>query len=146
MRLASKTAGEMRLAARLMAHFRLNNLSDFSIDLDYLDRDFAKYQETINEVVEVMADEAYDGNSFCHQKFVDAANALSGSTKSSIERLGIRDEPFPIGLVGSTWKTGDLLVRPFLNQVMEYAPLAYVQDDAKEPAHAAALMALQKFG
>lgn len=144
-RLASRGSAETELTDRLVAHFMLNNLADFSISLDYLSRDFKKFQETVNEVVKVTADAAYNGDALCHQLFVDAAEALSNSTIEGIERMNLNNEVFPVGLVGGTWDAGDLVMRPYLERIRNYAPHAFVQSDAKEPAHSAALMAIRKF-
>lgn len=144
--LAQNEAKDEGLSHRLMTHFRLKTLSDFPINLEYLSRDFMKYRKTVDEFVGVMAAEAYSGNASCSRIFVEVANSLYNSTRQSIEELDMRTETITLGLVGNTWRAGDLLVRPYLDQVKLYAPYLVVKKDANTPAHSAALMGLEKYG
>lgn len=70
----------------------------------------------------------------------DAGRELGIAAAAVIKRLGLENEEFPIGCVGSVFNAGELLTDPMKEMIAAVAPKAHLTTPAMPPAHAAALM------
>jgi N-acetylglucosamine kinase-like BadF-type ATPase len=88
---------------------------------------------------------AHQGDEVACELFARGAAHLVRQAGSVIERTGLTGE-FPIGLIGSTWKAGELLVKPFSDGIHRQAPRARVSLIEMAPVGGSLLLAARVCG
>jgi N-acetylglucosamine kinase-like BadF-type ATPase len=88
---------------------------------------------------------AQDGDEVALELFARGATHLARQVQSVVERTGLTGE-FPLGLMGSTWKAGELLVKPFTDAIREWAPEARVSIVEMAPVGGSLLLAARACG
>jgi len=120
--------------------------------LDYLSLDEAR--EIIQPVYAVggktliahfaplVAGAARAGDDVALAIFQHAGRELGESALAVARKLSLCDQPFELGLIGSVFKAGDLIVDPLCTTVLATAPRAYIFISPDPPALGAARLAL----
>ncbi len=83
---------------------------------------------------------AYAGDEVARGLYVRAAEELARQIAAVVEQTGLRDE-FPIGLIGSAFKAGELFVAPLAAAIHEFAPQAQVAVVETAPVGGCVLLA-----
>ncbi len=123
-----------RLTDRCFSYFGVNNLEQLrkAISPDKFNpAHFAK----------IVAETANIGDSVATDIVRQASFHIVASIKSVIDKLDLRRQSFEIGLCGSIFKTGDVLIQPIERLVQEYAQRAVFLPELINPAFTASLMA-----
>ena len=89
---------------------------------------------------------AKDGDAVAMNIMDEAGTELGLAACAVIDKLKLSAMRIPIGCVGSVFHAGELLTKPMIRTVHSVAPQAYLTEPDIEPAHAAALMALNGVG
>ncbi|MBV9216529.1 MAG: hypothetical protein JO053_10155 [Acidobacteria bacterium] len=93
-----------------------------------------------------VTESANDGDEVACEIITDAGNELGTAAAAVIDRLGLNGSKFPVGCVGSVFNAGKLVTGPMKKLIRSVAPYAHLEPPKMPPAHAAALMAINKFG
>ncbi len=93
----------------------------------------------------LVVETAHQGDNIAVGILRDAGCELGLAACAVMKKLGLTHDRVPIGCVGSIFNAGELLTKPMLESVRRCAPNAFLTEPLMEPAHAAALMALQKY-
>jgi N-acetylglucosamine kinase-like BadF-type ATPase len=88
---------------------------------------------------------AEQGDEVARELFERGARMLGGQIAAVIERTGL-EGPFPVGLIGSTYKAGEVLLAPLRARVAEAAPQASVEIVESPPVAGSLLLAAQACG
>jgi N-acetylglucosamine kinase-like BadF-type ATPase len=89
------------------------------------------------------------GDEVARELFEHGARVLGHQVCAVIERAGVSgagEGPFPVGLIGSAFKAGDLLVRPLSAVIGELAPQARVARVEMAPVGGGLLLAARAAG
>ncbi len=109
------------------------------INLIYGD-DFMKDLKTgIASFGQRVAECAQQGDPEAQRILHQAGADLGDGVCAVIRRLGMTDEEFVVGMVGGTFKSGDYLMNPFMQKILDLAPGATIQK-TKYPAQVGALI------
>jgi N-acetylglucosamine kinase-like BadF-type ATPase len=73
----------------------------------------------------------------------EAGVELGMAATAVIKKLNLQRSKVPIGMVGSVFRSGNLVTGPLLQTVHKVAPKAYLLDKLIKPAHSAAQMAFE---
>lgn len=76
----------------------------------------------------------------------EAGSELGMAATAVIRKLNLQRSKVPIGMVGSVFRSGNLVTGPLLQTVHKIAPKAYLLDKLIKPAHSAARMAFEMNG
>jgi glucosamine kinase len=83
---------------------------------------------------------AYAGDEVACGLYIRAAEELARQIAAVVEQTGLRDK-FPIGLIGSAFKAGELFVAPLAAAIHEFAPQAQVAVVEMAPVGGCVLLA-----
>ncbi|HTA97690.1 MAG TPA: BadF/BadG/BcrA/BcrD ATPase family protein [Solirubrobacteraceae bacterium] len=83
---------------------------------------------------------AYAGDEVARSLYMRAAEELARQIAAVVEQTALRDE-FPIGLIGSAFKAGELFVAPLAAAIHEFAPQAQVAVVETSPVGGCVLLA-----
>ena len=89
---------------------------------------------------------ASDGDKVAREILREAGNELGTAACAVIKKLKLQRSKIPIGLVGSVFRSGNLVTDPLLQTVQRIAPKAYLLDKIIIPAYSAAQMAYETGG
>ena len=88
---------------------------------------------------------AYAGDAVARGLYVRAADEIARQIAAVVEQTGLVDE-FPVGLIGSAFKAGELFVRPLTDAVRKFAPQAQVAVVEMAPVGGCVLLAARAGG
>ena len=86
------------------------------------------------------------GDKVAREILREAGNELGTAACAVIKKLKLQRSKIPIGLVGSVFRSGNLVTDPLLQTVQRIAPKAYLLDKIIIPAYSAAQMAYENNG
>jgi hypothetical protein len=75
----------------------------------------------------------------------DAGSELALAANAVIRQLKLENRKFPIARVGSIFRAGDLITKPFLEKIQAFAPKAFLAPPVLSPGIAAAQMAFENY-
>ncbi len=119
-------------------YFRAGRLEDLSVAIYAPQVDNAR----IAGFAKFVSQAANEGDAVAIELLTEAGRELGIAAKAVIEKLKMQRRTFPIGKVGSVFKSAELITKPLLETVQEIAPKAFMSETSKTPAFAAALMAI----
>jgi N-acetylglucosamine kinase-like BadF-type ATPase len=85
------------------------------------------------------------GDEVAHQLYEDGARQLGGQIATVIAQTGL-EGPFPVGLIGSAFKAGDVFLAPLTRAIHEVAPAARVATVQMAPVGGSLLLAARAYG
>lgn len=139
---ASDGRGEAtKLSQAAVDYFRAGRIDNLSVAIYAPSVDNARIAGFAERVVEA----AGDGDKVAIDILKEAGRELGEAAVAVIRQLGVEGDAFPIGQVGSVFKAEELISGPFMDVVSSVAPRCYVAKPRHSPAHAAALIAINKF-
>ena len=89
---------------------------------------------------------AEEGDAIARGLFEAGARELAGQISAVIAQTGLADSAFPVGLIGSVFKTGALYIEPLAAAIHESAPRAAVAPVEAPPAGGSLLLAARACG
>lgn len=122
-------------------YFRAGRLEDLSVAIYAPQVDNAR----IAGFAKFVSQAATEGDKVAIELLAEAGRELGIAATAVIQALKMQRRKFPIGKVGSVFKSEDLITKPLLEKVYETAPKAFMSETQKSPAFAAALMAFQNY-
>jgi N-acetylglucosamine kinase-like BadF-type ATPase len=126
-----------KLSDYAVDYFRAGRLEDLSVAIYAPKVDNARIAGFAKFVVQA----ASENDEVAREVIADAGRELGIAAVAVIAKLKLKNRKFPIGKVGSIFKAGDLIAKPLLEKVHEFAPKAFISETQKTPAFAAAIMA-----
>ncbi len=88
---------------------------------------------------------AHEGDAVARGLYAHAASELGKQVAAVVEQTGLHGE-FPVGLIGSAFKAGELFVGPFAEVVHGFAPRAHVAVVEMVPVGGCVLLAARTCG
>jgi N-acetylglucosamine kinase-like BadF-type ATPase len=131
-----------KLADYAVDYFRAGRLEDLSVAIYAPQVDNAR----IAGFAQFVSQAAAENDEVAAEILAEAGRELGLAASAVIKKLKLQRRKFPIGKVGSVFKSGELITQPLLAKVQEIAPKAFMSETNKTPAFAAALMAWQNYG
>ncbi len=122
-------------------YFRAGRIENLSVAIYAPQVDNAR----IAGFAKFVADTAKEGDTVAIDVLREAGTELGLAAKAVVENLGLQRLKIPIGLVGSVFKSGELITRSLLESVHSVAPKAFLYDKMTAPAFSAALMAYENY-
>jgi N-acetylglucosamine kinase-like BadF-type ATPase len=126
-----------KLSDYAVEYFRAGRLEDLSVAIYAPQVDNARIAGFAKFVVKA----ASENDEVAMEVIAEAGRELGLAATAVIEKLKLKNRKFPIGKVGSIFKAGDLIAKPLLEKVHEFASKAFISETQKSPAFAAAIMA-----
>jgi N-acetylglucosamine kinase-like BadF-type ATPase len=127
-----------KLSDYAVDYFRAGRLEDLSVAIYAPKVDNARIAGFAKFVVQA----ASENDEVAMEVIAEAGRELGIAAVAVIKKLKLKNRKFPIGKVGSIFKAGDLISKPLLEKVHEFAAKAFISETQKTPAFAAAIMAL----
>jgi N-acetylglucosamine kinase-like BadF-type ATPase len=126
-----------KLSDYAVDYFRAGRLEDLSV---------AIYAPKVDNVriagfAKFVVQSATENDEVAMEVIAEAGRELGLAAVAVIEKLKLKNRKFPIGKVGSIFKAGDLIAKPLLEKVHEFAPKAFIAETQNTPGFAAAVMA-----
>lgn len=143
-RIAKASDGRARptaLSDIAVDYFRAGRIENLSVAIYAPQVDNAR----IAGFAKFVADTAKNGDPVAIDILREAGTELGLAAKAVVEKLGLHKLKIPIGLVGSVFKSGELVTGPLLETVRAVAPKSYLYDKMTAPAFSAALMAYENY-
>lgn len=131
-----------KLADYAVDYFRAGRLEDLSVAIYAPQVDNAR----IAGFAKFVSQAATEGDAVAIELLAEAGRELGLAASAVIKKLKMQKKAFPIGKVGSVFKSEELITNPLMQKVLEVAPKAFMSETQKTPAYAAALMAWQNYG
>ncbi|MEK7725460.1 MAG: BadF/BadG/BcrA/BcrD ATPase family protein [Acidobacteriota bacterium] len=131
-----------KLSDYAVEYFRAGRLEDLSVAIYAPQVDNAR----IAGFAKYVSQAANEGDEVALEVLSEAGSELGLAANAVISKLKMQRRKFPIGKVGSVFKSEDLITKPLMDKVREIAPKAFMSETQKSPAYAAALMAFQNYG
>lgn len=131
-----------KLSDYAVDYFRAGRLEDLAVAIYAPQVDNAR----IAGFAQFVSQAATEGDEVAIEVLTEAGRELGLAASAVIQKLKMQKRKFPIGKVGSVFKSEELITKPLLEKVNEIAPKAFMSETQKSPAYAAALMALQNYG
>jgi len=131
-----------KLADYAVDYFRAGRLEDLSVAIYAPQVDNAR----IAGFAKFVSQAATEGDAVAIELLAEAGRELGLAANAVIKKLKMQKKAFPIGKVGSVFKSEELITNPLMQKVLEVAPKAFMSETQKTPAYAAALMAWQNYG
>lgn len=125
------------LLPRLMEHLNLDEARDV-IHLVYA----TGGKGLIAHFAPVVAEAARAGDAIALAIFDQAGRELGESALAVARKLDLCDQPFELGLIGSVFKSGDLIIDPLRAVLLPQAPRVHIFVSPNPPALGAARLAL----
>lgn len=122
-------------------YFRAAHIEDLTVAIYAPQVDNQRIAGFARYVVET----AQNGDKVAQNVIYEAGKELGLAARAVITKLKLQKEKFPIAYVGSIFKAGDLIMKPFLESVHEIAPKAVLIPPQIPPAIAAARIAYKSF-
>ncbi len=130
-----------KLADYAVDYFRAGRLEDLSVAIYAPQVDNAR----VAGFAQYVSQAATEGDEVANELLAEAGRELGLAASAVIQKLRMQKRTFPIGKVGSVFKSGDLITKPLMSKINEIAPKAFMSETQKTPGFAAALMALKNF-
>jgi N-acetylglucosamine kinase-like BadF-type ATPase len=135
---ASDGRGEQtKLSRKAMQYFRAGKSEDILVAIYAPQIDNIKIAGFAKFVVEA----AIEGDRVAQEILCEAGYELGTAANAVIRRLELGKKKFSIAKIGSIFRAGELITKPFLETVRKTAPKAYLVEPLLPPAVAAAQMA-----
>lgn len=131
-----------KLSSYAVDYFRAGRLEDLSVAIYAPQVDNAR----IAGFAIYVSKAATEGDKVAIELLAEAGRELGIAAIAVIKTLKMTRRRFPIGKVGSVFKSEELVTKPLMTKVNEIAPKAFMSDTNKTPAYAAALMAYLSYG
>lgn len=93
----------------------------------------------------LVVETAGTGDKIAAEIMSEAGAELGSAVNAVIEKLRLKRNKFPVGLVGSIFRAGNLITDSLIQTVHEIAPKAYLSEPILQPGNAAAQMAFENF-
>jgi N-acetylglucosamine kinase-like BadF-type ATPase len=140
---ASDGRGEpTRLSDIAVDYFRAGRIENLSVAIYAPQVDNAR----IAGFARFVGEAAADGDKVALDILREAGLELGTAACAVIRKLKLQRSKFPIGMVGSVFRSGNLVTDSLLQTVQAIAPKAYLLDKIIIPAHSAAQMAYEMNG
>lgn len=130
-----------QLSETALEYFRAAKMDDLPVAIYAPQIDNAKIAGFAQFVIET----AEDGDEVAARVLAEAGKELAIAAIAVIQRLKLGKRKFPIVRVGSIFQAGDLITEPFIEQVQQIAPKAFIAEPRLAPAIAAAHLAYENF-
>lgn len=130
-----------KLSELAIDYFRAAHIEDLIVAIYAPQIDNAKIAGFARCVIEA----AKDGDEVAVGLVGEAGHELGIAAAAVIKQLKLERRTFPISHVGSIFKAGDILIKPFLEMVHQTAPKAQFIHPKLTPSVAAARMAFETF-
>lgn len=138
---ADGRGNDTKLSSYAVDYFRAGRLEDLSVAIYAPQVDNAR----IAGFAVFVSQAATEGDKVAIELLAEAGQELGLAATAVIKKLKMTRRKFPIGKVGSVFKSEELVTRPLMEKVNEVAPKAFMSETQKTPAYAAALMAYQNY-
>ncbi len=86
------------------------------------------------------------GDEVAREIYERGARELGQQVAAVVERTGLADEEFPLGLIGSVFHSGEVITGPLCRQVAKVAPGARISGTAAPPVAGSLLLAARVAG
>lgn len=130
-----------KLADYAVDYFRAGRLEDLSVAIYAPQVDNAR----IAGFAKFVSQAATEGDAVAIELLSEAGRELGLAACAVIEKLRMQKKTFPIGKVGSVFKSEELITNSLMQKVQEIAPKAFMSETQKTPGFAAALMAFKNY-
>jgi N-acetylglucosamine kinase-like BadF-type ATPase len=135
---ASDGRGEQTsLADAATKFFKAEKVEDLPMAIHAPSTDNARIAGFAKEVIA----EAVSGDSVAKSIIEEAGSEMGEAAVAVIRRLGMEEESFPIGKVGSVFSAGEMFTVPMMRLVTAVARNAFLTDPNESPAVAASRLA-----
>ncbi|HRH46124.1 MAG TPA: BadF/BadG/BcrA/BcrD ATPase family protein [Pyrinomonadaceae bacterium] len=128
-----------KLSDYAVDYFRAGRLEDLSVAIYAPQVDNAR----IAGFAQYVSQAANEGDEVAQELLTEAGQELGLAATAVIQKLKLQRRKFPIGKVGSVFKSEELITKPLMEKVQSIAPKAFMSETQKSPGYAAALMAFQ---
>lgn len=128
-----------KLSDYAVDYFRAGRLEDLSVAIYAPQVDNAR----IAGFAQYVSQAANEGDEVSLELLTEAGQELGLAATAVIQKLKLQKRKFPIGKVGSVFKSEELITKPLMEKVQRIAPKAFMSETQKSPGYAAALMAFQ---
>lgn len=132
------TEGGELLYQAMLDHYKLADGSE-AITLIYSSEFMKDMKTRIASFGQRVAECAKQGDRVAQQILHQAGADLGDGACAVIRRLDMTNNSFTVGMVGSTFKSGNYLMKPFTTKILDCAPQAIVQK-SQYPAQVGALI------
>ncbi len=126
-----------KLSDYAVEYFRAGRLEDLSVAIYAPQVDNAR----IAGFAKFVSQAATEGDEVAIEVLAEAGKELGIAACAVIKKLKMQKKKFPIGKVGSVFKSANLITDSLMQKVHEIAPKAFMSETQISPAFAAALMA-----
>lgn len=130
-----------KLSEKAAEYFRASTPENLIVAIYSPQMDNARISGFARFVVET----ALEGDKIAVDIIREGGYELGVAACAVIRKLGLVRQKVPIGCVGSIFNAGTMFTGPMIETVHAVAPGAFLTRPAKEPAHAAALMAFENY-
>ncbi|MCU0351859.1 MAG: hypothetical protein MUF43_13690, partial [Flavobacterium sp.] len=128
-----------KLSKYAVDYFRAGRLEDLSVAIYAPSVDNTK----IAGFARFVSQAAQEGDEVAKELLAEAGRELGIAATAVIQKLKMQKRKFPIGKVGSVFKSENLITDSLMQKVHEIAPNAYMSETQISPAFAAATMSLK---
>lgn len=126
-----------KLTAKAMKYFRAGKTEDIIVAIYAPQIDNVKIAGFAKSVVEA----ALEGDRVAQEIVSEAGRELGMAANAVIRRLKLQRKTFSVAKIGSIFRAGEIITKPFLETIHETAPKAFLIEPLLPPAVAAAEMA-----
>lgn len=130
-----------KLSELALDYFRAAKMEDLAVAIYAPQNTNAKIAGFARFVIQA----AKDGDEIAIKLLFEAGCELALAAIAVIKQLNLENQKFPIAKVGSIFKAGKLITKPFLEKVKEIAPEAFLTEPVLSPSVAAAQMAFENY-
>ncbi len=130
-----------RLSDEAVDYFRAGKIENLSVAIYAPQIDNARIAGFARHV----AEQARAGDEVAVELLTEAGGELGLAAEAVIKKLRLQRSRFPIGLVGSVFKSDALITDPLMKKVHSVAPKAYLVEKIVQPAHSAAQIAFEHY-
>jgi len=132
------------LQERLLAFFRLETMRQILPQIYHPSGGDSRMP--IAKFAPIVVRAASEGDAVSRDILERAGHQLGLTAVAVVRKLALCDREFDLGLVGSVFKAGDLVIRPLRDVVLEVAPQARIFVSHRPPVLGAARLALREIG
>ncbi len=131
-----------KLSDAAVNYFRAGKIENLSVAIYAPQVDNAR----IAGFAKFVGEKAKEGDKVAVEILREAGAELGIAARAVIKNLNLQRGKVPIGLVGSVFKSGNLVTDSLLQTVHTFAPKAFLVDKIIQPAHSAAQIAFENNG
>ena len=134
-----RTHEDTKLTEKVCRHFHVNS----PVELPAVIYDPASNaMQEITQLSKQVVEAANEGDETAIAILKNAAHELARAVIAVIEQLKMKDHAFRVGYVGGVFSSGELMLAPLREEIMEFAPQALVGAPLHSPMIGAAQMAM----